>query len=154
MTEEIDSGGVGLQDTMSVADIAEPAVTMDRLTRVYIKMRDKLAQMSREYEEAEALLKAKQAEVAAAMKDIIQKAGGTGMKTEYGTVSLKTSTRYYAQDWDAMYRFLHDHDVLHLLEKRIAQKNMSEFLESNPGVVPPGLNTMSEITVSVTKPRK
>lgn len=152
MVAEDDEVGVDL--AMSVADIATPSVTMDRLTRVYIKMRDKLAQLTREYETAEALIKAQQAEVSAAMKDIIQNAGGTGMKTEYGTVALKTSTRYYTQDWEAMYRFLIDNDAVHLLEKRIAQKNMSEFLDSNPGMLPPGLNTMSEITVSVTKPRK
>lgn len=152
--QDEDDGEVGLADTMYVADIAEPSVTMDRLTRVYIKMRDKLAVLAREYEAAEATIKAQQAEVSGAMKEIIQKAGGTGMKTEYGTVALKTSTRYYAQDWEAMYRFIVDNDAVHLLEKRIAQKNMSEFLESNPGMLPPGLNTMSEITVSVTKPRK
>ena len=152
MVAEDDEVGVDL--AMSVADIAAPSVTMDRLTRVYIKMRDKLAALSREFEEAEANIKAQQAEVAAAMKDIIQKAGGTGMKTQYGTVALKTSTRYYAQDWEAMYRFIVDNDAVHLLEKRIAQKNMSEFLESNPGMIPPGLNTLSEISVSVTKPRK
>jgi len=154
MTTDEDDGEVGLAATMSVADIADSSVTMDRLTRVYIKMRDKLAAITREYEAQEAAIKAQQAEVAGAMKDIIQKAGGTGMKTEYGTVSLKTSTRYYAQDWEAMYRFIVDNDAVHLLEKRIAQKNMSEFLETNPNMLPPGLNTMSEITVSVTKPRK
>jgi len=153
MSDE-DDGEVGYADTMNVADIARPDVTMDRLTRVYIKMRDKLAQITRAYEEEEALIKAQQAEVSSAMKDIIQKAGGTGMKTEYGTVALKTSTRYYTQDWEAMNRFIVDNDAVHLLEKRIAQKNMSEFLESNPGMIPSGLNTMSEITVSVTKPRK
>lgn len=153
MTDD-DSGEVSLEDTMNVADIALPNITMDRLTRVYLKMRDRLAQMTREFEESEAALKAQQAEVAAAMKDIIQKVGGTGMKTPYGTVALKTSTRYYAQDWDAMYRFIQDNDALHLLEKRLAQKNMSEFLETNPGLIPPGLNTMSEVSVSVTKPRK
>lgn len=153
MTDDND-GEVGLAATQSVADIAHPDVTMDRLTRIYIKMRDKLAELAREYEAAEARIKEQQAEVAGAMKEIIQKAGGTGMKTEYGTVSLKTNTRYYAQDWDAMGRFIIDNAAVHLLEKRIAQRNMSEFLEANPGMIPPGLNTMSEITVSVTKPRK
>jgi len=153
MTDESDDGP-DFPTTMHVADIAEHAVTMDRLTRVYIKMRDKLTVLTREYEEAETKIKTQQAEVAAAMKDILQAAGGTGMKTQYGTVSLKTNTRYYAQDWDAMYRFIHDNEAMHLLEKRIAQRNMSEFLEANPGSIPPGLNTMSELTVSVTKPRK
>jgi hypothetical protein len=56
-----------------------------------------------------------------------------------------------AQDWDAMKRFIIDHDAVDLLEKRIAQKAMSEFLTDNPGVVPPGLNTMTEVDVSVRK---
>src|ERR1035437_5597326 len=152
MTQEDD--GPSLEHTMLVADVAEPSITMARLTRVYIKMRDKLARLSSEFDVAEATIKTQQSEVANAMKDIIQKAGGTGMKTSFGTVALKTSTRYYTQDWESMYRFIVDNDAVHLLEKRIAQRNMSEFLESNPGVVPPGMNTLSEITVSVTKPRK
>ena len=53
-----------------------------------------------------------------------------------------------------MGNFIVEHAAPQLLEKRIAQKNMSEFLEQNPGMIPPGLNTMAEITVSVTKPRK
>ena len=149
-----DDDEVDASTAMAVADIADTGITLDRLTRVYIKMRDKLAEMTREFEATETALKAQQAEVAAVMKDILQQVGGTGVKTEYGTVSLKTSTRYYTQDWDAMYRFLQEHDALHLLEKRLAQRNMSEFLESNPGVIPPGLNTVSEVSVSVTKPRK
>jgi hypothetical protein len=132
----------------------EPEVTMDRLTKVYIKMRDKLSELTREYEAAEAHIKEQQQEVSNAMKDILKATGGTGMKTEYGTVSLKTNTRFFAQDWDAMGRFIVDNDAPFLLEKRIAQRMMAEFLDKNPGVVPPGLNTMSELTISVTKPRK
>lgn len=151
MTDNVDPT---LEHTMLVADVADTDITMDRLAKIYIKMRDKLSLLSREFDEAEATIKAQQAEISSAMKDIIQKAGGTGMKTAHGTVSLKTSTRYYAQDWEAMARFIIENDAVHLLEKRIAQRSMSEFLDSNPGVVPPGLNTMSEITVTVTKPRK
>jgi hypothetical protein len=132
----------------------ENQVTMDRLTKVYIKMRDKMSELTRDYETAFEDVKAQQAEVAGAMKDLIRSVGGTGMKTQFGTVSLKTNTRYYAQDWEAMGQFIVDNAAPQLLEKRIAQKNMSDFLEQNPGVVPPGLNTLSEITVSVTKPRK
>lgn len=141
MTDETDPG-------------APPAPTMDKLTRVYIKIRDARAALARKFEEEDEALKAQLAQVSSVMKDIIRAAGGTGMKTQYGTVSLKTSTRFYAQDWDAMYQFMKDHDAPYLLEKRIAQRNMADFLEQNPGVVPPGLNSVSEIDVSVTKPRK
>jgi hypothetical protein len=45
-----------------------------------------------------------------------------------------------------------EHDALDLFEKRIAQLNMKQFLEENPGVVPPGLNSNSEYDISVRKP--
>jgi len=152
MTDETE--GPDLSATMSVADIAEPTITMDRLAKIYIKMREKLAEVTRAFEEQETKIKAQQQEVAAAMKDIIQQAGGESIRTAHGTVTLKTTKRFYAQDWEAMYQFINDNDAPFLLEKRIAQKNMQEFLEANPETVPPGLNTMSELTVSVTKPRK
>ena len=40
-------------------------VTLDKLARVYIKMREKLAELTRTYETAEAAIKEQQAEVAA-----------------------------------------------------------------------------------------
>ena len=131
-----------------------PAVPMDKLAKIYIRMRDKRAELTRAYEEEDAAIKAQQDEVASAMKEIIRAAGGTSMGTAHGTVSLKNSKRFYAQDWEAMGNFIIERAAPQLLEKRIAQRNMEEFLEANPGVVPPGLNIMSEISVSVTKPRK
>jgi len=41
-----------------------------------------------------------------------------------------------------------------LLEKRIAQGNMAKFLEENPGLLPPGLNSNTEYGISVRKPTK
>jgi hypothetical protein len=43
--------------------------------------------------------------------------------------------------------------MVDLLEKRIAQINMANFLEENPNVVPPGLNSSTEYDITVTKPR-
>ena len=149
MNDETD-GDPSLQQTMSVADIAEPPVTMDRLARIYVKMRDKIAELESQQEQ----VKDQQKQVAAAMKDMLMQAGGESIRTAHGTVTLKTSKRYYTQDWEEMHKFILEHSVPQLLEKRIAQTNMADFLEANPSLVPPGLNTMSEQTVSVTKPRK
>jgi hypothetical protein len=61
-------------------------------------------------------------------------------------------TRYNTQDWDSFKRFIIENEAVDLLEKRIAQSNMAQFLTENPGLVPPGLNTSSEYDVSVRKP--
>jgi len=139
---------------MTEAVVDAPVADMDKLARVYLKIRAKTADLTKEYETQVEALKAQQQEIAHAMKAIMQSAGLQSAKTEHGTVILTTKTRYFAQDWDAMKRFIIDNDAVDLLEKRIAQKNMAEFLENNPGVVPPGLNTMSEIDVSVRKSTK
>lgn len=132
----------------------EASVTIDKLAKIYIKIRDKLGELTRAYEAEEGRLKEQQAQIASAMKDQLQALGVKSAGTAFGTVSLKTKTRYYASDWEAMYRFIQEHDAAFLLEKRIAQSNMEAFLEQNPNDPPPGLSTMSELTVSVTKPRK
>jgi len=67
-------------------------------------------------------------------------------------VVLSVKTRYNTQDWDSFKKFVVEHDAVDLLEKRIAQTNMSQFLEENPGLVPPGLNSSSEYDISVRKP--
>jgi hypothetical protein len=125
--------------------------SMDQLARVYLKIRTRISERTQVFDTEIEGLKAQQTEIAHAMKDIMQAAGLKSAKTEHGTVMLTTKTRYVAQDWDAFKRFVIDNDAADLFEKRIAQKNMGEFLENNPGVVPPGLNTMSEVDVSVRK---
>jgi hypothetical protein len=95
-----------------------------------------------------------QDEVANAMKDQMKTMGVTSVRTSEGTVVLSVSTRYNTQDWDSFKKFVVEHDAVDLLEKRIAQGNMRQFLEENPGTVPPGLNSNSEYSVSVRKPTK
>lgn len=137
-----------------MSEEATVEVPMDKMTRTYVRIRDKISGLTAEYDAAVEALKAQQLIVANAMKDHLQAQGGKALKTEFGTVSLVTKTRYIAQDWDLMKRFVIENDAMDLLEKRIAQTNMAKFLEDNPDNVPPGLNTMSSIEVSVRKPVK
>jgi hypothetical protein len=67
---------------------------------------------------------------------------------------MSEKTRYTTNDWDSFKTFVIEHDALDLFEKRIHQTNMVSFLDENPGVVPPGLNSMTEYEVSVRKPTK
>lgn len=127
---------------------SENTLPMDRLAKIYMKMRRAIQEQEKQIE----TLKAQQAEVALAMKEQMRATGSTSMKTEYGTVMLSTKTRYYTNDWDGFKTFLLQNSALDLVERRIAQSNMAQFLEANPGLVPPGLNSDTEYTVSVRKP--
>lgn len=134
--------------------MSEEGVPMDRLAKVYIKIRDRIGELTKDYESQVEALKAQQDTVASTIKDQLRAMNTLSAKTEYGTVSLVTKTRYIAQDRDAMKTFILEHQAIDLLEMRIAQVNMGKFLAANPGVVPTGLNVLSSIEVSVRKPTK
>ena len=50
-----------------------------------------------------------------------------------------------------MNNFIIEHKAVDLLEKRIHQSNMKQFLEENPEVLPPGLNVDAEYTITVRR---
>ena len=50
-----------------------------------------------------------------------------------------------------MHKFILEQGELSLLDKRINQANMKQFLEENPDMVPKGLNADTEYVISVRK---
>ena len=133
--------------------MSEEAIPIDKLTKIYRKIKAQIDQLTQEYDTRVEVLKASQDEIKFAIKDQMKALGVSSVKTEFGTVSMANKTRYSTQDWDSFKQFIVAHDVVDLLEKRIAQLNMAKFLEDNPGVVPPGLNAISEFEIRITKPR-
>jgi len=129
-------------------------IPMDKLARVYLKIRARIQQLTQEYESEVEELKAQQDEIKTALKDQLMALGSKSVRTDQGTVILATKTRYFTQDWDSFKQFVTEHDALDLFERRIHQSNMAKFLEENPSLVPPGLNSDKEYDVSVRKPTK
>ena len=132
--------------------MSEDTIPLDRLAKVYRKIREQISTLTKEYDTQVEVLKAQQEEIKAAMKDQMQALGVTSVRTPQGTVVLSVKTRYSTADWDSFKKFVVEHDALDLYEKRIAQGNMKQFLEENPGVVPPRLNSNAEYDISVRKP--
>jgi DNA-binding ferritin-like protein (Dps family) len=125
---------------------------MDKLARVYRKMQARIQELTAAYETEVETLKAQQEAVKTALKDQMLALGLTSVRTTEGTIILSTKTRYSTTDWESFKQFVMDNDALDLFEKRIAQTNMATFLKENPTLVPPGLNSNAEYSVSVRKP--
>lgn len=134
--------------------MSDEVVPLDKLARIYRKIYSRINELTTEYESQLETLKEQQEEIKNAIKDEMVALGVQSVKTDFGTIILSQKTRYYTDDWDSFKSFAMEHDALDLFEKRIAQKNMALFLEENPGLVPAGLNSMSEVAVSVRKPTK
>ena len=129
-------------------------VPMDKLAKVYRRMAARIQELTQAYENEVEEIKRQQDIVKIALKDQMLALGVSSVRTDQGTVVLSTKTRYNTQDWDSFKTFVLQHEAVDLLEKRIAQTNMATFLEDNPGLVPPGLNSLTEYAISVRKPTK
>ena len=125
-------------------------IPLDKLVKIHSKIKAQMEALDRQLAE----LEEQRTEIRFAIKDQMRALGLTSVQTSSGTVSLMKKTRYNTQDWDSFKSFLLEHQAVDLLEKRIAQTNMAQFLEENPGVVPPGLNSVTEFDIRVTKARK
>jgi ribosomal protein L4 len=134
-----------------MSDTDTEVVPIDRLVKIHSKIKAQIDALTKEYDTKIEQLKAQQDEVRFAIKDQMRALGLKSVNTSFGTVTLSTKTRYNTQDWDSFKKFVLEHEVVDLLEKRIAQSNMATFLEENPGVVPPGLNSYTEFEIRVTK---
>ena len=130
----------------------EETIPLDKLVKIYRKLRSRMTELTQEYDTQAEVLKAQQDEIKSAIKDQMKAMGVTSVRTTEGTAVMSVKTRYTTQDWDSFKKFMIEHEAIDLLEKRIAQTNMAQFLEENPGVVPPGLNSSSEYDISVRKP--
>ena len=128
----------------------ENDINIDKLVQIHAKIKAKMDAIDSQL----AKLEEQRMEVRLAIKDMMKAENLETVRTTSGTVSLMKKTRYNTQDWDSFKNFIIEHQVPDLLEKRIAQSNMATFLEENPGLLPPGLNSITEFDIRVTPTRK
>lgn len=121
----------------------------DKLTRIYIKMRDAIQEKEHEISK----IKEQQETVVSKLLALCEEQDLDSLRTPSGTVSRKIQTRFWTSDWEMMHDFIKKHDAFHLLEKRISTLSMKQFLENNPELMPAGLQTNRKYIISVLKPR-
>ena len=126
-------------------------ITADKLVRVYIKMRDKRAELKAAYEAEDEKIKEQMAMVEGHLLDICKNTGAESIRTEHGTAIRSVQTRYWTGDWAAMHKFIRDNNALDLVERRISQLSMKNFLRDNPDLMPPGLNVDNKYVVTVRR---
>jgi hypothetical protein len=131
--------------------MSEEEKLAEKLTRVYLKIRDKKAQLSAEFKKQEDDLNQQLDKVKGALLDYCKDNGLESVKTSEGIFYRSVKTRYWTSDWEAMHQFVMEHGVPEFLEKRLNQTNVRVFLEENPDLVPKGLNVDSEYIISVRK---
>ena len=126
-------------------------VTAEKLTETYLKIRNKRSELSADFKEKDKVLVEQMDKVKKALLEYCKEQGVDSVKTSAGLFYRSAKTRYWTSDWSNMHEFVLEHEAPELLDKRLNQANMKQFLEENPDLVPKGLNVDSEYVVSVRR---
>jgi hypothetical protein len=127
------------------------SVPVDKLAGIYIKIRDARAKLKSDYEAKDTELQEQMDVIEEQLLEACKSIGADSIRTAAGTVIRSVKNRYWTNDWDSMYSFVREHDAFGLLERRIHQTNMKQFIEENPNLLPMGLNTDSRYSIVVRR---
>lgn len=123
-------------------------IPSSELAKVYLKIRNAIKAKDEEIKQ----LKEELATIDAALLEKCEAEGSNSISTPEGTVIRRMLQNYWTSDWEPMYELIAEHNAFHLLEKRIHNGNMKEFLAENPEAAPRGLQQTSKYVISVRKP--
>lgn len=126
-------------------------VPVEKLTKVYLKIKQKRSELSAEFKEHDDKLAYQQDKIKRALLDYCKEQGVESVRTSEGMFYRTTRQRYWTSDWDSMYKFVLEHNVPEFFDKRLNQTNVKQFLEENPELAPMGLQVDSEYVISVRK---
>ncbi len=124
---------------------------IDKLTRVYVKIRDAKAALAADFKQKDEELSGQLNEIKSALLDYCKSQNVESVRTEAGLVYRTVRTRYWTSDWESMHAFIVEKNLPQLLEKRLNQGAVKQLLEDSPEMVPPGVNADSEYTITVRK---
>lgn len=125
-------------------------VSLDRLTSVYIKIREARSELKKRFDADDAALKAQLEDISRELLAYCDKTGLESARTAHGTFYRTTKTRYWATDWAAVYKFMLENEIPELFEKRLSQGTMKQLMEEEQTTVP-GVNVDTEYVITVRK---
>jgi hypothetical protein len=137
-----------------IDDVDGEQIVLGKITEAYINIRDARAELKNTFEERDATLKGEMDLLQEQMLGVCKQFDCDSIRTKAGTIIRSIKTRYWTNDWESMHKFIHEHNAFPLLEKRLHQTNMKQFLEDHPEILPEGLNMDREFTIVVRRVRK
>ena len=126
-------------------------VPVDSIVDTYIRIRDAKDMLTNKYKAEVAELEEQMAVLKHKLLDLSKETGITSFSTPNATAYRTVKNRYWTNDWESFYGFMQEHAAMGLLEKRIHQANMKEFVDQNPDLHPPGLNVDSEYEITIRR---
>ena len=132
--------------------MTEEQLGIDDLVAIYLKIRGAIEEKEEQHKAELQELKDQFETVGNKLLEICNEQNLDSIRTPVGTVSRRVSSRYWTSDWESLYQCILENDAPQLLEQRIHNSNMRQFLEENPDKFPAGLQNDRKYAVQVRKP--
>jgi hypothetical protein len=139
-----------MKEQLMSKDLTE--IPLSDLVRTYRKVRDAVQEKEEAFKADIQSLRDQLETVGNAILATCNAQNMDSIRTPEGTVSRRVSSRYWTTDWESMYKFIKENDIPFLLEQRIHNGNMKQFLEENPDSLPIGLQCDRKYVLHVRKP--
>tara|TARA_R100000963_G_C4575287_1_gene58502 strand:- start:19 stop:423 length:405 start_codon:yes stop_codon:yes gene_type:complete len=126
--------------------------SLPKLVKAYRALRDKRSELKTAFEEQDTVLANKQDTIQGVLLQHCNENDVTSVKTDEGTFFRQKKVNYWCSDWDNFYKWVVEKNIPEILQKRISQKNLKEYLGEHDDI-PIGLQSNAVYTITVQKPR-
>ncbi len=125
-----------------------------KLTKAYIAIRDKRAEIKKAFDTEDELLKGHLARLEAQFLRVLQMNNSESIRTEFGTVFRTEDMKPSCQDWKVLDTWVEaqpDISPSDVLEKRLSKTFVKEYMAANDGALPPGVSVYREFVARVRR---
>tara|TARA_Y100000996_G_scaffold412025_1_gene397244 strand:- start:1063 stop:1476 length:414 start_codon:yes stop_codon:yes gene_type:complete len=133
----------------------EKKISLPKLVKAFRALREERSKLKEAYKEEDNSLEVKQDKIKEVLLTHCRDNDVNSVKTDEGTFTRTKKVNYWTSDWENLHKFILEHQIPDILQKRISQANLKEWLEdeSNKGLLPKGLQVDAEYTITIQKPR-
>lgn len=126
-------------------------IDLNRVTKVYLRLRDKRDELRRNYTDEDNKLKEKQERLEAEMLRFLNDTKQESSRTVSGTIYKQEDITPTGSDWERFYQFVSENDAFDALERRIKKGFVAEYMREHEGAPPPGVSVLRKYVVRVRR---
>jgi len=137
------------ESTMTFENFQDMKV--DELIQAYRDLRDQLGTDRKGYKAREAHMKGKMQTISMVLRDRGDVAGVESFRTDAGTAYRNVKVKYTVLDWPQTVEYVKQTNNFQILQKRVSPNAVRE-IETETGVMPPGIDKLVEVEFAVRSP--
>ena len=124
---------------------------INELVEKYRQLRDKTAEIKERHKQELAPYNDAMEKIEAAVLKFLDETGQESARCDTGTAYIANRVSITVADGPAFRGFCEEQELPHLMETRPAKSAVEEWMQTNGGALPPGLNYSSERVVNFRK---